>query len=125
MVLFCTVHSWGDHVRPLSIQERHILVGKGRSSKPGPSCWKRAFLSAFPTWCQNAYWQLIDTQRACAIVASPNKQAEQINLPKLQGGSRPLTMWKSVLRPLKTPLRGGMCWYVQRSPQGLSTVLPT
>ena len=52
-------------------------------SRPGPSYWKTAFVGLFPEWAQEAYWDLIDTQRACRIIASPNKQATQVHLDKV------------------------------------------
>lgn len=35
---------------------------------------------------------VLDTQRACGLVASSNKHAEQVNMRKAQGGWRPLSM---------------------------------
>ena len=61
-------------------------------SRPGPSYWKTAFLAFFFVWAQEAYWDLIDTQRASGIIASHTKMAVQVNLDKPSGGVRPLTM---------------------------------
>ena len=41
------------------------IINKSRYSRPGPAFWKVAFLHWFHEWAQDAYWDVIDTQRAC------------------------------------------------------------
>ena len=60
-------------------------------------------MGLFPEWAQEAYWDFIDTQRACRIIASPNKQATQVHLDKLTGGFRPLTMLEESLKAIEGP----------------------
>ena len=72
-------------------------------SRPGLSYWKTAFLGLFLEWAQEAYWDLIDTQRECRIIASPIKQATQVHLDKLTGGVRPLTMLEESLKAIEGP----------------------
>ena len=95
---------WGDLVRPLSPKERSRLVAQGRLSRPGSSGWKLAFLPLFPPWAQEAYWQLLDTQRACATVATALRCAVQVNLPKPAGGFRPLTMLEESFKAVEGPV---------------------
>ena len=83
---------WGDITGPLSPLERKLIMQGTRHSRPGPSYWKTAFLAFFPPWAQDAYWDPIDTQRTCRIVASAIKKAIQVHLDKPIGGVRPLTM---------------------------------
>ena len=72
-------------------------------SRPGPSYWKTAFLPFFPPWAQEAYWDLIDTQRVCRIVASAIKKAIQVHLDKPTGGVRPLTMLEELFKAIEGP----------------------
>ena len=57
----------------------------------------------FPEWAQEAYWDLIDTQRGCRIIASSIKNAIQVHLDKLSGGFRPLTMLEESLKAIEGP----------------------
>ena len=77
---------------------------RGRYSRPGPPGWKIAFLDLFPAWTQDAYWHLLDAQRACAIVVSQIKVAEQVNLLKAAGGYRPLTMLEESFKAIEGPV---------------------
>ena len=104
LVLFYPPGHWSNLVRPLSLEERSRLVSHGRLSRPGPSGWKLAFLPLFPPWAQEAYWLLIDTQRACATVASPLRFAVQINMPKPAGGFRPLSMLEESFKAVEGPV---------------------
>jgi hypothetical protein len=70
-------------------------------SRPGPSYWKIAFLVFFPDWAREAYWDFIDTQGACGIVAAASKMAVQVYLDKPSGGVRPLTMLEESFKPIK------------------------
>ena len=74
-----------------------------KSSRPGPSYWKTAFLALFPEWAQEAYWNFIDTQRACRIIATPIKRATQVHLDKSTGGYRLLTMLEESLKAIEGP----------------------
>ena len=73
-------------------------------SRPGPSYWKTAFLVLFPEWAQEAYWDLIDTQRACGIIAAASKKAIQVHLDKPSGGVRPLTMLEESFKAIEGPI---------------------
>ena len=84
--------NWGDLLRPHGHKEKNSVMNKSKYSRPGPSFWKVAFLRMFPVRAQDAYGNLIDTQRACGIIASCNKKDTQVNLGKSTGGVRPLTM---------------------------------
>ena len=95
---------WGDLVRPLSLQERSRIMRSSRSSRPGPSWWKTAFWDLFPDWACEAYWLLVDVQRATGIVASPAKRALQVNLPKPSGGFRPVTLLEETLKAIEGPV---------------------
>ena len=57
----------------------------------------------FPEWAQEAYWDLIDTQRGCRIISSSIKNAIQVHLDKLSGGFRPLTMLEESLKAIEGP----------------------
>ena len=93
--------NWTDLVQPATLRERAQLKRKGRNSRPGKSGWKAAFLDFFPEWAQEAYWESLDVQRACAVVAGSCKQALQINLAKPTGGYRPSRCWRKTSKPLK------------------------
>ena len=95
---------WGDLVRPTTPQERVDLVRRRRSSRPGESSWKLAFLQLCPHWAQQAYWQLVDTQRACGIIASANKRVVQVNMEKPNGGWRPLSMLEESFKAIEGPV---------------------
>ena len=60
-------------------------------------------MTLFPEWAQEAYWDLIDTQRACRIIATPLKRATQVRLDKPTGGYRPLTMLEESLKAIEGP----------------------
>ncbi len=96
--------SWGDLLAPLSGEERNELIRRSRSSRPGPSNWKLAFLVLFPEWAQEAYWLLVDTQRACATVVRGAKRAIQANIPKPTGGVRPITMLEETFMAIDEPV---------------------
>ena len=86
-------YSRGAHLlAPLTASERTALKRKMRRSRPGPSQFKLAFLDLFPAWAEEAYWESLDIQRACSMIAECLKYALQINMPKPAGGHRPLTM---------------------------------
>ena len=57
----------------------------------------------FPEWTQEAYWDLIDTQRARKVVATEIKKATQVNLDAA-GGVRPLTMLEEFIKAIKGPI---------------------
>jgi hypothetical protein len=82
----------GDLVAPTRPSERRSLVDGRLNSRPGPSGWKLFFLRLFPEWAQGAYWQLVNTQRSCALVAHQAKLADQVHIPKTSGGIRPPSM---------------------------------
>ena len=94
---------WGDLLGPLSLSERKKIVKGSRHSRPCPSYWKTAFLVLFLAWAQEAYWDLIDTQRRCRIISSFIKNATQVHLDKLSGGFRPLTMLEESLKAIEGP----------------------
>ena len=73
-------------------------------SRPGPSYWKIAFQVFFPDLAQEAYWDFIDTQRACGIVAAASKMAVQVHLNKPFGGVRPLTMLEESFNAIEGPV---------------------
>ena len=77
---------WGNIAGPFSKQERASIMQHSKLPRPGPSCWKTAFLVLFPEWAQEAYWDLIDTQRACGIIAAAFKIVIQVHLDKPFGG---------------------------------------
>ena len=104
LVLVRAAPHWGDLVRPLSLEERGRLMRRGKLSRPGPSGWKVAFLPLFPPWAQDAYWHLVDTQRACASVASALRCASQVNLAKASGGHRPITMLEESFKVIEGPV---------------------
>ena len=58
----------------------------------------------FPEWAQEAYWDLIDTQRACKIIATETKKAIQVNLDTTNGGVRPVTMLEELLKTVEGPV---------------------
>ena len=104
VVLMRATEAWGDLVRPTSSAERDLATRRSKGSRPGRSGWKVAFLKFFPTWVQDAYWQLVDTQRACGLVASGNKRAVQVNMCKPQGGWRPLSMLEESFKGIEGPV---------------------
>ena len=95
------VEFWGDLVAPTRPSERRSLVDGRLNSRPGPSGWKLFFLRLFPEWAQGAYWQLVDTQRSCALVAHQAKLADQVHIPKTSGGIRPLSMLEESLKAIE------------------------
>ena len=82
----------GNVLKPLSNTVKTNIINKSKHSRPGPSFWKEAFLPWFPEWAQEAYWDIIDTQKACRSIAAASKKASQVNLDKSTGGVRLLTM---------------------------------
>ena len=62
---------WGNIAGPLSKQERATIMQHSKLSRPGRSYWKTAFLVLFLEWAQEAYWDLIDTQRAFGLSRQP------------------------------------------------------
>jgi hypothetical protein len=94
---------WGDLLRPLGGAERNDAIRKSRATRPSKSGWKLAFLAAFPQWAQDAYWQLLDTQRACAIVAQQVKIGIQIHLPKAVG-VRPIALLEESFKAIEGPV---------------------
>ena len=92
---------WGDIAGPLTVRERRRIMQHSKLSRPGPSYWKIAFLVFFPEWAQDAYWDLIDTQRACGIIAAATKIATQVHLDKATGGVRPLTMLEESFKAIE------------------------
>ena len=95
---------WGDIAASLSKRERTSIMQNSKLSRPGPSYWKTAFLVLFPDWAQEAYWDLIDTQRACGIIAAASKIAIQVHLDKPSGGVRPLTMLEESFKAIEGPI---------------------
>ena len=63
-----------------------------------------AFLLWFPEWAQEAYWDFIDTRRACGIIAATIKKASQVNLDKSTGGVRRLTMLEESFKAIEGPV---------------------
>ena len=124
IVLLAPSPVWGDLVRPTSAKERKDLMRRGRNSRPGRSGFKLALLALCPKWMQDAYWQLVDTQRACAIIAGPNKVADQLNIPK-PGGWRPLTMLEESLKAIEGPVARRICRHVMAMQMATSTHRPT
>ena len=53
---------------------------------------------------QEAYWDLIDTQRACGIIAATSKMAIQVHLDKASGGVRLLTMLEDSFKAIEGPV---------------------
>ena len=73
-------------------------------SRPGPSYWKIAFLVFFLDWAQEAYWDFIDTQRACGIVVAASELIVQVHLDKPSRGVRPLTMLEESFKAIEGPV---------------------
>ena len=63
-----------------------------------------AYVPIFPEWTQEAYWDFIDIQRACQVVATEIKTATQVNLDKAAGGVRPLAMLEESLKAIEGPV---------------------
>ena len=51
-----------------------------------------------------AYWDLIDTQQACRIIARETKTAIQVNLDKATGSAQPVAMLEELLKAVEGPL---------------------
>ena len=60
-------------------------------------------MAFFLAWAQEAYWDLIDTQRKCRIISSSFKNATQVHLDKPSGGFRPLTMLEESFKAIEGP----------------------
>ena len=89
---------------PLNSKEKKNIISKSRRTRPGPTYWKAAFLPIFLEWAQEAYWDLIGTQRACGIIAASSKIAIQVHLDKSSGGVRPLTMLEESFKAIEGPI---------------------
>ena len=104
LVCCAALTEWGDLLRPTPSGERSRIMRRGRGSRPGLSCWKPAFLPLYPAWAQEAYWLLVDTQRACCMVATALKTGLQVHLLKPSGGYRPLTMLEDSFKAIEGPV---------------------
>ena len=93
-----------DLLRPLSHNERDQLKRKGRSSRPGPSGWKLAFLDLFPGWAQDVYWLSLDIQRATGMMAPCSCIGLQLNAAKPKEGWRPLKMLEECFKAVEGPV---------------------
>ena len=97
-------HTAFDPVLPLSQTERESLVRQMRHTRPGPSSFKLLFLSLFPAWLQELFWQLLDIQRLSALVSPSLKKAIQVHMPKPNGGFRALSMLEEAFKALEGPV---------------------
>ena len=111
----------GNLTGPLPLPERKKTVQGSKHSRPGPSYWKTAFLAFFPAWAQEAYWDLIDTQRKCRIISSSLKNATQVHLDKPSGGFRPLTMLEESFKAIEGPPARRKAWKRSEWDVGVST----
>ena len=91
-------------VLPLTLAERTRLVSQMRNSRPGPSGFKLLFLSLFPPWVAELFWELLDCQRLSALVAPSLKRAIQVHMPKPTGGYRALSMLEEAFKALEGPV---------------------
>lgn len=96
--------TWRNITGPLNKQERSRITQHSKHSRPGPSYWKIAFLHLFPECAQEAYWDLIDTQRASGIIAAATRMAAQVKLDKPSGGVRPLNMLEKSFKAIEGPV---------------------
>ena len=58
----------------------------------------------FLRWTQEAYWDIIDIQRAFKVVGTEIKKATQVNLDKAAAGVRPLMMFEESLKAIEGPV---------------------
>ena len=72
----------------------------------------------FPEWAQETYWDRIDTQRACKIIATETKKAIQVNLDKANGGVRPITLLEESLKAVEGPVASRQNKEIQKWPTG-------
>ena len=89
---------------PFTSKENNAIISKSKRKRPGPTYWKVAFVPLFQEWVQEAYWDFIDTQRACSVVAENIRKATQVNLDKTSDGVRPLTMLEESRTAIEGPV---------------------
>ena len=65
----------GNRIAPLNRMEKNAIINKSRHTRPGPTYSKVSFVQLFSEWVQEAYWDFINTQRACSVVATTIRKA--------------------------------------------------